>query len=186
MAKLNPSSFRRGVNWLGLLLLSYFIAFVGYSFLLAPLVKQMYVDDRQSRAYGIILLFSLLYWLAFTFVTVVRGKMSYSETRTSLLKAAREEGFSPWSYFARTFLPEYAWKTAFFAVVQLPFTFFYGAFGIAIDDTAVFFDKFFIAVAGFYTSTGSAFFGWLLSCVFFFAVMVLVTLVKYLLMLRDQ
>ena len=185
--KLKPSSFRNGVKWLLILLIFHFVSFVIYSFLFAPPVKQMYgMDEQRALAYATVLLFECLFWLIMAFAWVTRWHMSYSDVRREILTAAKEDGFSPLSYFCRVYVKEWGWRTAFYAVLQLPLTVLFGSFGLALDDSITFIEKFYIADAGFYGVTGSWFFGLLLSSLYFYVVMTAVTFVKYFRILRSK
>lgn len=178
--KLTPSAFRNGVKWLGLLLIFHVAALILFSIFLAPDLKVRYDYEEYTAAYTTVLVFDLVCWLVVAFIWVLRGQMSHDEVRRKIVEARKEEGFSPLSYFARTFLVDWTWRSAFFFVLQIPFTVFFANYGLALNDTMFILEKFYIAEAGFYATTGSAILGLLLSTLYFFAVMVLMTLIKYL------
>ena len=184
---MKPSAFRAGIKWLGALILFHFGAFLAYSILLTPIVKSMYDrDNAHGRAFATILAFQCVFWLLVAILWVARGEMSYAENRRLLLNASREEGFSPLAYFRRQYGVTWLWRTAFYAVFQLPFVFFFKAFGLVPNDSISFVEKWYIADAGFYGITGSAIAGFLLSVLYFFFIMMLCSLVKFFILLRQQ
>ncbi len=184
---IKPSSFRAGVKWLGALLLFHLGAFLAYSLLMVSIVKSMYDrDNDHGRAFATILVFQCVFWLLVAFLWVARGEMSYSENRRLLLNASREEGFSPLAYFFRQYGVRWLWRTAFYAAFQLPFTFFFNAYGLIPNDSITFIEKWYIADAGFYGITGSAIAGFLLSTLYFFFIMVFCSLIKFFILLRQK
>lgn len=185
--KLKPSSFRNGIKWLFALLIFHFVSFVIYSLLFAPPIKQMYgMDEERMRAYFAVLLFQCLFWAIMAFFWVTRWQMSYSDVRRDILAAAKEEGFSPLRYFCKVYMRDWAWRTAFYLVLQLPLTIFFANFGLALDDSITAIEKFYIADAGFYGVTGSWVVGLLLSTLYFFIVMLDVSYIKYRLLLKNE
>ncbi len=184
---MKPSSFRSGVKWLFVLLVFHFISFVLYSLVFAPPIKQMYgMDEERVRAYFTVLLFQCLFWAIMALFWVLRWQMSYSDVRRDILAAAKEEGFSSFRYFCKVYMKDWAWRTAFYTVLQLPLTILFANFGLALDDSITGIEKFYIADAGFYGVTGSWFFGLLLSSLYFFAVMILACLIKYYSILKKK
>ena len=185
--KLKSSSFRNGIKWLFVLLVFHLISFLIYSLLFAPPIRQMYgMDDDRARAYATVLLFQCIFWAIMAIFWVVRWHMSYSDVRRNILAAAKEEGFSSFRYFCGIYLKDWAWRTAFYAILQLPLAILFANVGLALDDSMTVIEKFFIADAGFYGVTGSWFFGLLLSSLYFYAVMTAVTLIKYFRILKNK
>lgn len=184
--KLKPGSFRNGVKWLFVLLIFHFVSLLIYSLLFAPPIRQMYgMDDERTRAYFSVLLFQCLFWLLAAFFWVIRWQMPYSDVRRDILSAAKEEGFSSWRYFCKVYVRDWGWRTAFYAVLQLPLAIIFANVGLALDDSMTVIEKFYIADAGFYGVTGSWILGLLLSSLYFFLVMTLASYAKYRLLLRN-
>lgn len=83
--KLTPTSFRKGVNWIFLLLLYHFVAFLAYSFLVTNIVHSLVgLDGKSSAAYGVLVAFQCLYWLIVAFWAIFRGQMSYADVRRNI------------------------------------------------------------------------------------------------------
>ncbi len=185
--KLTPSSFRRGVKWVLSLLLFHFVGFLLYSFLIGNIVRPLYyVDENLGAAHGVLIAFQCLYWFLISFWVVFRGEMSYADVQRNIKNAAKEEGFSAMGYFTHTFVKDWLWKTAAFVILQIPFTAFFAGFGLALDESMTVIEKFYMTNAGFYTATGSAIVGLLMSAVYFFVIMVAVNYVSYQLVLKRR
>lgn len=184
--KLKPSSFRRGVKFLFFLALCHIIGFVLYSVVLSNLVKERFSHSEIDGAYGMIMLFDLLFWLLVAVVWIVRGEMSYSDIRRNILVAADQEGFSSCRYFCQTFLIDWIWKAVLFLALQLPFAIFYANFGLALDYSSTFIEKIYMSVAGFYAVSHSVLFGLLFSTLYFYGIMMLFSFLKYRKILKNR
>ncbi|MBQ8174757.1 MAG: hypothetical protein IJ009_05080 [Clostridia bacterium] len=184
--KITPSSFRSGVKWLGILVMFHAAAFFLYSITLSSMLKTRFDYGEIREAYTTVLIFDLVFWAIVAVVWVLRGQMSHDEVRRKIVTAQKEEGSSLIGYFCRTFLKDWLWRSLFFLVLQIPFAIFFANFGLALNDTITFFEKIYIADAGFYGATDSAPLGLLLSTLFFLAVMLLTSFLKCVLLLRNE
>ena len=183
--KITPSMFRSGVKWLGKLLLLQIATLVIYAVALNGIVSPMYANDDRAGAYRLLFFISLVFMVIGCFV-LVRLQMSFSDVRTGIITASREEGYRPLHHFFRTLGYECGWKSLFLLVMQIPFAFFFASFGVALDNSALPFENFYILEAGFYTITGSALAGILLSTLCFFALLLLFSALFYFRLLRDK
>ena len=158
-----------------------------YAILFDNVVESLVIMDENVRAaHAVVVAFQCFFWLLMAFWFVFRGKMAESDVRRNVKTAANEEGFSPAHYFCKTFVKDCGWKTAAYMIFQLPFTIFFASFGLALDETMIIVEKFYIADAGFYAATGSAILGLLLSAILFFAIMVGVSYISYRWILREK
>lgn len=184
---MKPSTFRKIIHWLFALLVFHLAGFILYSFLLSGAVKAMYdLDENIAGAYGYVLLFQCIYWAVAVLVFIRFFQMSDSDMQRAIRTADKEENFSPMQYFYKHFVVDLFWKAGVYAVFQLPLAIFFGLFGLVLDDSVTFLEKYYISSAGFYGVTGSAFAGILLSTVYLFVLMAGVSYLYYRRILRDK
>ena len=183
---ITPEMFRHGVKWLGTLLLFYLVSFVLYAVTLASMLKVRFAYGEFRAAFMTVLIFDILFWLIVTFVWTVRGEMSLDGVRRKIVAASKEEGFSLIPYFFRNFAMEWVWKTVFFFALQIPFTIFFGFFGLNLGESMIFLEKIYISVAGFYGISGSAILGLLFSTLYFYLITTLLSFLKYYHLLKNE
>lgn len=185
--KLTPAAFRKGVNWLLFVAIFHFAGNIVYGAFLGNSAMILFdKDENYAKAYTLVLAFQLLFWMLVSLIFIWRWQMSYAEVQREMKNTAKEEGFNPNRYFYNAFFKDWIWRTILYAVFQIPFLIFYASFGLALGEGMIGMERFYIASAGFYGATGSAFLGFLLSVVYFFAIMVAVHYVVYRAMLARH
>ncbi len=184
--KLTPAAFRRGVNWLLFVALFHLAGNILYGALFNNAAKILFdKDENYAKAYGVVLVFQLFFWLLVALLYIWRGVMSFSDVQREMKNASKEENFNPNRYFYNTFLRDWIWRTVLYAVFGIPFLIFHASFGLNLGNAMTGFEKFYIADAGFYGTCGTAL-GFLLTTVYFFGIMVAVHYVVFRVMLRRQ
>lgn len=195
--KLTPAAFRRGVHWMLLVAAIHLAGRLLYGVLFSNTVKILWnKDENYTGANGVVLVFQLVFWLLVALIYIWRWQMSYADVQREMKNAAKEESFNPNRYFLNTFFRDWIWRTVLYAVFQIPFLIrkvwihsvlgpYYTTYGLNLGGmTGV--EKFYIADAGLYGIFNFPILGFLLTTVYFFAIMVAVHYVVYRVMLYKQ
>ena len=155
------------MKWWGVLILGHTVAFLLFAMLFSNMTTELQMDGLLDRAYWITLIFDLVYWGIYLFLSE-RIASSAVENRRRIRAELTECG-SVLSCIKRYHASDLLLRLGVFLFNQLPATFFFVSYPLSFEGISII-ERLWIADAGFYAVTGSAFLGLLLItiCVGFF------------------
>ncbi len=174
-------SFRKAIQWLGLIALMHAIAMAFYVCIMSAQILQM-TNDAPLRAKMALLGFNAVFDILFL---CYRSKVdtSYIDYRKAMKDDVKAGTFSLKSHFD---VKEHAIRIGIFAAFQLPFVIIFALTKDLFLYVPIFFSKFYIMDAGFYLATGSALLGFLLNTLLFGAIYTVIKLLFILLTKRNM
>ena len=165
--------FRKGVKWVGLLILAHIASMILFGMVCSDSVAYMaeYLPDKAVR---FVFTYNIIFYTVFLFI-LSKTESSYVEYRKSIKTAMKEECFSVFKYFKTFMLREHLIKLGVFMAFQIPFVIFFSIWGISMI-VPIIFEQFYYLDAGCYILTNSSILGWILNTILFGTIYTLVTL----------
>lgn len=174
------TSFRKAIQWLGLVALVHAAAMLFYIIVLSSSISRMLADSPGHVA-KVILSFNAVFDVL---ILCYRSKVdtSYVDYRKAMKDDVKAGTFSLKNYFD---IKEHAVRIGIFAAFQLPFVIFFAV----VKDFLYYpllFSRFYIMDAGCYLATGSALLGFLLNTLLFGTIYTAIKLLFILLTKRNM
>ena len=175
------TSFRKAIQWLGLIALMHAAAMLVYIIFLSGSISRALTDNPEHVAetiLGIYAIFDILF-------LCYRSKVdtSYVDYRKAMKDDVKAGTFSLKKYFD---VKEHAVRIGVFAAFQLPFVIIFALTKDLFLYAPIFLSKFYIMDAGFYLMTGSALLGFLLNTLLFGAIYTVIRLLFILLTKKNM
>ena len=117
---MSSATFRKAMNWLGILALAHIAAMIFFNFFLSGSVAEISVND-PLRANLTFFAFNFVFDIIFAFI-YFKIKTSYVEYQKSFRELLRSDDYSFSKYFKEYILKEQKIMTVVFLLFQIPFT----------------------------------------------------------------
>lgn len=147
------------MKWWGALILGHAVAFLLFAIAFSNMTTEMQIDGMRNKAYWITLIFDLIFWGIYLLLSE-RFSSSSTENRRRM-KAELGECGSVLSCMKRYHVGDLLIRLGVFLLNQLPATLFFVSYPLSFEGISIV-ERLWIADAGFYAVTGSAFLGLLL------------------------
>lgn len=180
---MNHATFKKMVNWTGLVLLAHLISMFVYGFFLTNVVSQMYLDNYAGRANTLVLMFGTLIDIIFV-ALIANSQTSYTEYRKALKESVKAGEFSLVNELKSGLLKETVIKMVIYVVLQIPYAVYYAILGYNPNYTLKL-AQFYSMDAGFYMMTNIPIIAMISRALLFGAINILVTLLFVLKTKKD-
>jgi hypothetical protein len=176
------ATFRKAINWLGILALAHIAAMIFFNFFLSGSVAEISVND-PLRANLTFFAFNFVFDIIFAFI-YFKIKTSYVEYQKSFRELLRSDDYSFSKYFKEYILKEQKIMTVVFLLFQIPFVMFFAIWGMSLL-YPILLEQIYVMDAGSYLLTHSALAGWLINTFIFTLVFLFVRLLFFAKMKKD-
>ena len=179
---MSSKTFRKAINWLGILVIAHIAALIFFSIFLSGAVADMSTND-PNRANRTVLTFNIIFDVAFAFM-YFKIKTSYVDYKRSFREILTSENYSFSKYFKEDILKEQLMMTVVFALFQIPFVIFFAIWGMSLLYPLLL-EQIYSMDAGAYLVTNSALIGWLVNTLIFTFIFLLMQLFFFVKMKKD-
>ena len=176
------ATFRKAINWLGILVIAHIAALIFFSLMLSGSVAEISVN-YPLRANRTVLTFDIVFDIIFAFM-YFKIKTSYVNYQKSFKELLKFDDFSFFKYFKGEFLTEQLVMTTVFALFQLPFVMFYAIWEMSLLHP-ILLEQIYVMDAGAYLISGSAWLGLILNTLIFTVIFLTVRLFFFITMKRE-
>ena len=179
---MSRSTFRKAINWLGILVIAHAAALLFFSLFISGSVADL-SDNYPLRANRTVLVFNIIFDIIFGFL-YFKLKTSYVDYQRNLKELLRADDYSFSKYFKQEILKEQLMTSCVLALFQMPFVIFFAIWGMSLSHP-ILLEQFYVMDAGAYLMSGSALIGLLLNTLIFTAVFLLIRLCFFIIIKKE-